>query len=102
MRNGILVYRRIYRNLSQDIEWRQYNHLHVGLVMRRTLIALKLFAAVDRGVKSVHTNDLILLKPTLSELEEAATWVREQDASPEFPSFIQDVIIYVSSRISIA
>lgn len=86
-------------NLKHDIEWRQYNQLKVGLVKRRSLIALKLFAAVDRGKKSVHTNDLIQLKPSMAELQEAAKWVEEQDASDEFPSLIQDVIEYVNSRV---
>lgn len=79
-------------HLSEDLTWRQYGGLRVGLAGRRTLIALKLFAAIDQGPQSVHYQDLIALKPTDEELEEAAEWVRTQDASSGFAEMIDQVI----------
>ena len=82
-------------SLAEDIEWRTYGGLEVGLVSRRTLIALKLFAATDQGPRSVHARDLVALAPTDDELDSAAEWVRTQDASPHFPGLIEQVIAYV-------
>ncbi len=65
--------------LTDEITWRRYGGLHLGLVGRRTLVALKLFAAVDRGPRSVHFQDLRALRPSAEELEVAAAWVRTQD-----------------------
>ena len=81
--------------LEEDLTWRTYGGLRVGLVGRRTLIALKLFAAVDQGPESVHVQDLVSLRPTEEELEEAADWVRSQDASPEFATMTHEVVQYV-------
>jgi hypothetical protein len=70
--------------LPNDITWRRYGGLHIGLVGRRTLFALKLFATVDQSVRSVHAQDLVALEPSDAELEEAAAWVVTQDASDPF------------------
>ncbi len=78
--------------LPDDITWRTYSGLDVGLVGRTTLIALKLFASVDRGPESVHFQDLLLLAPTENELRDAGAWVETQDASPEFRQMIEQVI----------
>jgi hypothetical protein len=78
--------------LLEDTTWRNYGEgLDVGLVGRRTLIALKLFAAVDGGRRSVHLQDLAALDPSPNELEIAAVWVRTQDAAPEWASLVEDV-----------
>lgn len=81
--------------LAEDLAWRRYSSLEVGLAGRRTLIALKLFACVDRGPRSVHYQDLIALKPRLDELRDAAAWVRTQDAAAEFSEMVDQVIDYV-------
>ncbi|MGH7583991.1 MAG: hypothetical protein ACREL5_12270 [Gemmatimonadales bacterium] len=81
--------------LAEDITWRRYAALDVGFAGRRSLIALKLFAAVDCSPESVHTQDLIALAPTRGELDQAATWVATQDASPHFPSHLAKVIDHV-------
>ncbi len=82
--------------LADDLTWRRFggppNGLVLGLVGRRTLIALKLFAAVDRGPRSVHFQDLRALAPTRAELEAAATWVRTQDQSPVFAGMVDQVV----------
>ncbi len=84
--------------IERDISWRTYGGLDVGLVGRRTLMMLKLFAAADRGPTSVHVQDLLELDPTDSELREAATWVQTQDAAENFPRIINDVIVYVQQH----
>ena len=79
--------------LDDDLTWRRFGGLHLGLVGRRTLIALKLFAAVDRGPRSVHFQDLRTLRPTQAELDEAAAWVRTQDASEAFGEMVGQVAL---------
>src|SRR5688500_16614658 len=58
--------------LESDIEWRRYGGLQVGLVGRSALVALKLFAALDCGPRSVHMQDLIRLAPSPEEMAIAA------------------------------
>lgn len=72
--------------------------LQVGLVGRRTLIALKLFAAVDPSPRSVHAQDLIALWPSDEELTEATAWVETQDASEHFPALVAEMVEHVRSR----
>lgn len=81
--------------IQNDIEWRRYGGLDVGLVGRRTLVALKLFASVDSGPASVHVQDLLALTPTDDELEESRSWVTMQDAYPGFTAMISQVIEHV-------
>lgn len=81
--------------ILEDITWRTYGNLHVGLVGRRTLIALKLFAAVDSGPRSVHAQDLIVLAPTDAEWNESQRWVATQDAYEAFPTLIDEMIEHV-------
>jgi hypothetical protein len=85
--------------LAEDVAWRNYGDgLDVGLVGRRTLIHLKLFASVDRGPTSVHAQDLIALRPTDEELKGAAAWVLTQDASPEWGSLVREAIEHVEQH----
>jgi hypothetical protein len=82
--------------LIDEITWMNCGGgLDVGLVGRRTLIALKLYAAVDRGAGSVHVQDLIALRPTAGELAEAAEWVIMQDAADMWPAFVAEVVTHV-------
>lgn len=79
-------------SLKEEISWRQYGALGVGLVGRRSMIALKLFAAVDGGPGGVHYQDLSALGPTDAELDEAAEWVVTQDVSPDFKQMVSQVV----------
>ncbi len=81
--------------IGEDLEWRRYGALHVGLAGRRTLIALKLCAAADQTLRSVHAQDLVALAPSDAELDEAAAWVLTQDASPVFPRLVAEVVEHV-------
>jgi len=85
-------------NLKEDLTWRAYGRLRVGFAGRRTLLALKLFAAADRAPGSVHAQDLVALNPTTEELNEAAEWVRLQDSSPGFREILDQVLQYVHER----
>jgi hypothetical protein len=83
-------------SLKNDLTWRTYSGLSVGLVGRSTLITLKLFAAVDQGPESIHIQDLVALHPTDEELADAARWVSAQDASPQFTQMTQEVVDHVT------
>jgi hypothetical protein len=78
--------------LPEEIDWEDFGGLEVGFAGRRSLIALKLFAAVDKGQESAHYQDLLTLAPTPEELEQAASWVREQDAGESFPDLLSQVL----------
>ncbi|MBW3631002.1 MAG: hypothetical protein KY464_17145 [Gemmatimonadetes bacterium] len=82
-------------SLAEDLEWHHFSALHVGVPGREAMIALKLFAALDTGPRSVHMQDLLRMKPTDAELEEAAEWVSTQDASDAFHSQIPQAIDHV-------
>jgi hypothetical protein len=83
---------------NEDIEWHDFGGLRLGIVGRRTLIALKLYAATDQGPKSVHTQDLLYLAPTDEELEVARAWVGAQDASEAFAFNLREVVAYVTEH----
>jgi len=82
----------------EETTWRTFGGLTVGLAGRRPMVALKLFAAVDRGPRSVHLQDLLILAPTDEELDQAADWVKRQDASPNFAGMVEEVIRHVRQR----
>lgn len=84
--------------ILDETTWRSYGNLHVGLVDRRTLIALKLFASVDSGPRSVHVQDLLALAPTDAEFEEARRWVTTQDVYEGFETMISQVIEHVQQH----
>jgi len=81
--------------LAEDLEWHHFGALHVGVPGREAMIALKLFAAMDRGPRSVHMQDLIRLDPDVDELERAASWVASQDASEVFHAQIPEALEHV-------
>jgi len=86
--------------LETRIRWRQYAALRVGLVGRKDLIYLKLHAAADNSPEGSHARDLAALDPTDAELEEAAQWVKGQDAGAAFPRLVDEVMISVRARRS--
>ncbi len=97
-----------------DAQRFDFGSLTVYAAGRRTLIPLKLHAAVDRAravrfdadgrVAEVslgtadtqrHLGDLVALAPTDDELADAAVWVRTQDPSPALPVFLDAVARHV-------
>jgi hypothetical protein len=62
------------------------------------LIALKLFAAVDQGPRSVHMQDLLALAPADEEIGPAAEWVATQDGSPLFPGMVEQAVQHVRQQ----
>lgn len=82
--------------LEQRVCWRQYGGLNLGVVDRRDLVFLKLYAAADStGASSVHYQDLLALSPGEEELHSATDWVRSQDVSPEFHQILEQVLQHV-------
>ena len=86
--------------LLDDVEWRTFGTLEVGLAGRASLIPLKVDAVVGRlnvvfgpDIATVlrvdlspdaarkHLGDLVALAPTDEELDRAFGWVREQNVS---------------------
>ena len=85
--------------LVEELTWRRFGGLHIGLAGRRTLIALKLFAAADQGQQSKHVADLIGLAPTREEWVDATAWVTAQDLAPEFPGIVEEVVQHVDEQL---
>ncbi len=70
---------------DQRLTWQTFGALHVGFVGRRDLIALKLEAASDdppHGRTDVHVADLVALRATAAELDQAAHWVHAVNVDP--------------------
>lgn len=72
------------------------SHLHVRSIGRRDLIYSKLYAAADR---TDDIDDLISLKPSLQELEDAAALVLKQDASAIWPEIVEQCLAEVKKRL---
>lgn len=77
---------------TEEIEWRRFGALDVGFAGRTSIIALKLFAAVDQGSESVHFQDLVGLEPTDVELDDAADWVTRQEPGEHFARFVAEEV----------
>jgi hypothetical protein len=92
--------------LSDRLVWRHYGPtinptygLDVGLVSRIDLIFFKVYAAADHATtRSVHYKDLIALAPTGHEIASAISWIRPQNASPEFHQILDDLARHVQQR----
>lgn len=67
---------------------RHYKGLTIHLADRFDQICFKLYASVDQGPKSKHFADLIILKPSPIELEQAKRWCISHDVSEIFESEI--------------
>jgi hypothetical protein len=83
----------------EEIQWRRFGALDVGFAGRSSIIALKLFAAVDQGSESVHFQDLVGLDPLDSEIEDAASWVARQDPAPGFAAHVAEEVEHVRDAL---
>lgn len=82
------------KNLPKD--WR--NNLQVAFkgevltlftLTRENLLKTKLVALCDRGTDKV---DCIALRPTKEELHAAMDWVKYQDANPDWPKHVEEIL----------
>lgn len=71
---------------------RHFKGLTVHLADRFDQICFKLYASVDRGPKSKHFADLIVLEPSLEELSRAKNWCITHDISENFASEIDQAM----------
>ena len=65
--------------------------LTTSFINRLDQIHFKMYAAVDSG-PGRHVNDLLALKPTVMEIEQAARWVLKQDPSPAFKQLLIEML----------
>jgi hypothetical protein len=70
----------------------RFSTLTVHLASRFDQTCLKLYAAADDKPNGKHFQDLQRLRPGRDELARAAHWVKAQDASEVFASFVDQVI----------
>ena len=52
---------------------------------RVNFLRSKLFAFLDRGI---DLQDLILLKPSIEEINSITDWLKERDANPDWPEYV--------------
>jgi hypothetical protein len=86
---------------EERLTWKTYGGLQVGFVDRRALIALKLEAASDdppHGRSDVHLGDLVSLRASAEELDEAAEWVNAVNVDPRRVETIAWVKRHVAER----
>jgi len=74
--------RRVARDFNLPADW-----LNLGPARQ---VHFKLYAAVDQN--GYHTQDLLALNPTRSELRQAALWTLTQDVSTEFHDSLRDLL----------
>lgn len=91
---------RLPEGFAGRVAWQRMGGLWLGIAGRQDLIAMKLHAAADQDSRSRHTADLCALRPTGAELDLAAAWVRQQDASPAFPALVAKVMAHVRADAS--
>jgi len=72
------------------VKRRYGKYLTVYFTGRTDQIFFKLYAAIDRD--DYHVQDLLALKPTEKEMEEATKWVLTQDVSEGFRLVLKDFL----------
>lgn len=83
---------------SQRTTTHVFGGLTIQLAARFDQICLKLYAAADSGPESKHVRDLLALAPDDVEINDAAAWVKQQDASDDFARFVDSVIAHIGAR----
>lgn len=88
--------------MASRVEWREFGGLSLGLAGRLDLIALKLYAFVDRWVDrempNKHGADLRALAPTDDEWAFALEWVLSQDGTPTWATDVKEAVHDVRHR----
>lgn len=63
---------------------------------RKDLLRTKLFALCDRAT---DLPDCMALRPTVEEIQEILPWVEAQDANPEWPKHVVEVLADLAARL---
>lgn len=79
------------RGLPRGLEGR----LHKTVYGPKLAIHFKLYAAAADGLDSRHMQDLIALKPTSDELENAARWSMTHDISEKYKTELQSCLKFM-------
>lgn len=79
---------------------RRYQSLIIHLADRYDQIFFKLYASVDQGPESKHFADLMTLKPSSEELEQAKIWCMSHDVSEAFESEINKAMEAINASSS--
>jgi hypothetical protein len=84
--------------LMERVITRKYGRkLIVHYLGRYDQIHFKLYAAVDQGAGK-HLDDLLALKPTSDELENAARWTMTHDVSEGFKQNLKSLLNYLEFK----
>jgi hypothetical protein len=60
-------------------------NLKLSTLSRLDFLRSKLFAFIDRGI---DLGDVILLAPSFIEIESITSWLKERDANPDWPEYV--------------
>ena len=63
---------------------------------RADLLKTKLVGLCDRGT---DLGDCLALAPSAEEIDEASGWVKEQDANPDWPAYVEEVLADLRRRL---
>ena len=63
---------------------------------RADLLKTKLVGLCDRGT---DLGDCLALAPSAEEIDEASEWVKEQDANPDWPAYVEEVLADLRRRL---
>jgi len=78
--------------LMERVTTREFGRkLTIHFLGRYDQIHFKLYAAVDQGA-GIHYEDLLTLKPTADELEQAARWSMTHDVSEGYRQILKDLL----------
>lgn len=81
--------------MMERVETRQFGKsLTIHFLSRYDQICFKLYAAADQGIGK-HYTDLLSLKPTSQELEEAARWSMTHDVSDAYRQIIKELLSHM-------
>jgi hypothetical protein len=87
--------------LPDGFRERTSRHVFGGLTLflagRFDQVCFKLYAAADNAPNSKHVTDLLDLDPSDNELDEASSWVKHQDTSTDFATFVDAVIAHLGA-----
>lgn len=84
--------------LMNRVETKRFGkYLTVHFLSRYDQICFKLYAVVDQGIGK-HYNDLLLLEPNATELEEAARWSMTHDVSESFRQSVRELLIHMGHK----